>query len=72
MEKGNRARTGGLKRGLEVGAVTVERVVHGRYEWRDGGMRPTDDRCKEGDVAIRRNRKNTQMVTTRNGNNDKP
>ena len=40
VEKGNRARTGGLKRGLEVGAVTVERVVHGRYEWRDGGMRP--------------------------------
>ena len=40
VEKGNRTRTGGLKRGLEVGTATVERVVRGRYEWRDGGMRP--------------------------------
>ncbi|MDC0526127.1 hypothetical protein OAO87_03915 [bacterium] len=23
-----------------VGATTVERMVEGRYEWRDGGLRP--------------------------------
>ena len=40
VERGNRARASGLKRGLEIGAATVERVVRGRYEWHDGGMRP--------------------------------
>ena len=27
-----------LKRAVEVGARTIERVVAGRYEWRDAGM----------------------------------
>ena len=28
----------GLKRAIEVGARTIERVVAGRYEWRDAGL----------------------------------
>ena len=33
---------GGAKRNaIEVGATVVERVTRGRYEWRDGGLRPT-------------------------------
>ena len=27
-----------LKRAVEVGARTIERVVAGRYEWRDAGL----------------------------------
>ena len=27
-----------LKRAIEVGARTIERVVAGRYEWRDAGL----------------------------------
>ena len=31
----------GKKRPLQVGGRTVERIVRGRYEWRDvGGLRP--------------------------------
>ena len=30
---------GSLKRGIEVGAHTLDRVVAGRYEWRDAGLR---------------------------------
>ena len=29
-----------LKRGIEVGPRTIERVVRARYEWRDAGLRP--------------------------------
>ena len=39
VEKGSRARNGGLKRAMEVGATTIERIVKRRYEWRDGGLR---------------------------------
>ena len=32
---------GGAKRdAIQVGAAVVERIVRGRYEWRDGGLRP--------------------------------
>ena len=45
VEKGNQARAGGLKRAMQIGSTTVERVVRGRYEWRDGGLQPmTGDR----------------------------
>ena len=40
VERGNRARGGGLKRAIAIGAATVERIVRGRYEWRDGGLQP--------------------------------
>ena len=30
----------GIKRGIEVGAKTIDRIVRGRYEWRDAGARP--------------------------------
>ena len=36
--KGERGRN--LKRGIVVGPVTVERIVRGRYEWRDAAYRP--------------------------------
>ena len=35
-----RDRGGSKRKAMEVGPATVERIVNGRYEWRDGGMRP--------------------------------
>ena len=31
---------GSLKRGIEVGARMIDRIVAGRYEWRDAELRP--------------------------------
>ena len=33
-----RTRRGELKHGIQITAVTVERIVRGRYEWRDGDL----------------------------------
>ena len=35
VERRKRAHGGELKNGIVVGPLTVERVVAGRYEWRD-------------------------------------
>ena len=35
VERRKRMWGGGIKRGIEVGPLTVERVVGARYEWRD-------------------------------------
>ena len=40
VERGNHARAGRLKRAMQIGAMTVERVVRGKYEWRDSGLQP--------------------------------
>ena len=41
MERsGSRVVAGGAIAARVMGAAAVERVVGGRYEWRDGGMRP--------------------------------
>ena len=42
MERGSGSRRSGAKRhAIVIGAVTVARVVRGRYEWRDGGLTAT-------------------------------
>ena len=37
-----RTRRGELKHGIQITAVTVERIVRGRYEWRDGDLVRTE------------------------------
>ena len=46
VERGNQARAGRLKRAMQIGAMTVERVVRGRYEWRDSGLQPMNGERK--------------------------
>ena len=46
VERGNQARAGRLKRAMQIGATTVERVVRGRYEWRDSGLQPMNGERK--------------------------
>ena len=46
VERGNQARAGRLKRAMQIGATTVERIVRGRYEWRDSGLQPMNGERK--------------------------
>ena len=34
-----RDRGGSKRKAMEVGPATVERIVNGKYEWRDGGLK---------------------------------
>ena len=40
VARSTRATVTALKRGVEIGARTVDRIVRARYEWRDAGLRP--------------------------------
>ena len=40
MERGGRSRAGSKRTAIVMGGAALERVVAGRYEWRDSGLAP--------------------------------
>ena len=40
MERGGRSWAGSKRTAIVMGGAALERVVAGRYEWRDGGLAP--------------------------------
>ena len=40
MDRSNNRVSGAKRNAIEMGAAAIDRLVRGKYEWRDGGLQP--------------------------------